>query len=109
MIMTALKFPLCPRYDEYLTSPAELQVGHLISNFNVWDLKDASTEPENNDFIDGSDFLITKAGVELNLTMGTRHWSVELMNKAGEKRTFVSAKPLNEDTVEVSQSRTPIV
>lgn len=108
-MMTQLKFPTSPRYSEYPVSPEDLQVGYLIPNFDVWSLKEASTHPENADTIDGSDFLITKVGIELDLATGTRHWAVELLNKSDQTRTFISAKPVGEDKVEVRQSRNSII
>lgn len=108
-MMTTLKFPTSPRYSEYPVPPEELQVGYLIPNFDVWGLKDASLTSDNSDVIDGSDFLVTKVGVELNVAMGTRHWVVEVLNKADQVRTFVSAKPIGEDKVAVHQSRNSIL
>lgn len=108
-MMTQLKFPTSPRYDDNFVSPEELMVGYLIPNFDVWSLKEASTQPENADTIDGSDFLITKVGIELDLVTGTRHWAVELLNKSDQIRKFVSAKPVGEDKVEVRQSRNSVI
>lgn len=105
--MTKLEFPRNIYYKPNDTfQPQEIPAGHFIEHSALYDLLEASTDPDaNEDAFCGSDMLIIRSGTVFNTETRSAHWTIEIMNQDGDTAIITGAEPLHNSETRIYYSR----
>lgn len=107
--MNTMNFPRDIYYKATdMAYPNEIPAGHFIDHSALYDLLEASTEPDaREDAFYGPDMLITRAGTMFNTETRSAHWCIEIMNQEGFTATITGAQPLHDSETRIGYSRQP--
>lgn len=107
--MNTMNFPRDIYYKPTDTAqPHEIPAGHFIEHMALYELLEASTEPDaREDAFYGPDLLITRSGTSFDIETRTTRWCIEIMNQEGHTATITGAGPLHDNETRIYYSRQP--
>ncbi|MBC9704852.1 MAG: hypothetical protein H9W81_07730 [Enterococcus sp.] len=92
-----------------MVAPEDLRVGYFISQYDGWELFEASTTPAHEisffSYMVGENLLVLNAGEHFDIDTKTARWAVELMSENGNTLSLTGATPIMESDIRVNMSR----